>query len=91
MEAKIFFISDTNGETTIVYCLTLTEDEIKKMCEHCGIKIVDIAEIRQDDIQYYCIDGRVWWDTPEKESAVRKVIALMILTSKGGEFFLLTL
>ena len=53
----------------------MTEDEIKKMCEHCGIKIVDIAEIRQDDIQYYCIDGRVWWDTPEKESAVRKVIA----------------
>ena len=75
METKIFFISDTNGETTIVYCLTLTEDEIKKMYEHCGIKIVDIAEIRQDDIQYYCIDGRVWWDTPEKESAVRKVIA----------------
>ena len=52
MEAKIFFISDTNGETTIVYCLTLTADGINKMCEHGGVKMVDIAEIRQDDTKY---------------------------------------
>ncbi len=75
MESKIYFISDKNGENTLLYCLSLTEDEVRRFCKRCGVEVVDIAEIKQEEIQYYCVDGRVWCDTPEKESVLRKLIA----------------
>lgn len=75
MGTKIFFISSTDGEITIFYCISLTAEEIEKFCNHCGVEVVDIGEIKQEEIQYYCVDGRVWCDTPEKECRLRKLIA----------------
>ena len=75
MGTKIFFISSTDGEITIFYCISLTAEEIEKFCNYCGVEVVDIGEIKQEEIQYYCVDGRVWSDTPEKECRLRKLIA----------------
>lgn len=75
MGTKIFFISSTDGEITIFYCISLTAEEIEKFCNYCGVEVVDIGEIKQEEIQYYCVDGRVWCDTPEKECRLRKLIA----------------
>lgn len=76
METKVknMLITDER-ENTLVYCLTLTEDELRQFCETCDVHPTDICEIRDDEIQYYVIDGRVWIDTPEKEAAARRRIA----------------
>ena len=75
MEEKVknVFVSDEK-ENTLIYCLTLTEEEIRKFCETCDVHPIDICELRDDEIQYYLIDGRVWIDTPEKETIVRQRI-----------------
>lgn len=76
MEQKVknMLITDEN-ENTLIYCLTLTKNEIRKFCEMNDVYPTDICEVRDDEIQYYIIDGRVWIDTPEKEAAVRRLIA----------------
>ena len=51
METKIFYISDKSGEITIVYCISLTAEEIEKFCNYCGIEVVDVGEIKQEDFK----------------------------------------
>lgn len=62
-------------ETALIYCLTLTIEQIRQWCEKIGHTPVDIYELKQEELQYYCIDGRVFVDTPEKEVAVIKQIS----------------
>lgn len=66
------------NETTLVYCKTLTIEEVRKWCEAVRIEgLTDVYEVKQDELQYYCIDSRVWADTPKKEQDVRSLIAAM--------------
>lgn len=76
METKVknIIVTEETG-LMVIYCLTLTFDEIRAWCEKCGACPVDIYEEKQENLQYLCIDGRVWCDTPEKEETIRRLIA----------------
>lgn len=67
-------IFQTSNELTLVYCLSLSLEEIKLWCKKLEIDVQDIYEEKQENLQYYNIDGRVWCDTPEKEAIVRKFL-----------------
>lgn len=66
----------TNKANLLVYTETLTEEELtefinalRRPSEH----VIDTCEVQQDELQYYCIDSRVWADTPTKETAIRQL------------------
>lgn len=76
MEVKDLFVNFENGENCLVYTYELTEDEVKKYAEKVtGEKVIEVYHIPQNDLQYYCIDGHCWFDTPEKVAQVREKIA----------------
>lgn len=54
-------------ETRIYTQPQITEQDITKFVEKVtDYKVNDIYEEKQSNLQYYCIDGRVWIDTDEK-------------------------
>lgn len=63
------------GELTLVYCLTLTIDEVTRYAKDCGLEVDDVYEVKQEELQYYCIDGRVWIDTEQREEKVRAILS----------------
>ncbi len=71
---KNFLIKGDNEELVCVYCLTLTEDELKYFAAKSGVNVHDVFEVYQEELQYYCLDGRVYIDTLEKEKLVRNMI-----------------
>ena len=72
---KNIFISFESGDSTLIYTETLTAEECEKFANIAsGDIVIDCYEIADNDIQYYCINGCVWADTPEKESKVRAII-----------------
>ena len=76
MEIKNLFVNFENGENCLVYTYDLTEDEVKKFAEKVtDNKVIEVYHVPQDDLQYYCIDCRCWFDTPEKVAKVREKIA----------------
>ena len=76
MEVKNLFVNFENGENCLVYTYDLTEDEVKQFAEKVtGEKVIEVYHVPQHDLQYYCIDGRCWFDTPEKAAQVRAKIA----------------
>lgn len=74
MEVKNIIIT-SDCETTLVYCLTLTVDEVKKFAGYCKINVNDVYEVKDEELQYYCIDGRFYADTEAKENRIRKLIS----------------
>lgn len=76
MEVKNLFVNFENGDNCLVYTYELTEDEVKQFAEKVtGEKVIEVYHVPQHDLQYYCIDGRCWFDTPEKVAQVRAKIA----------------
>lgn len=77
MEEKVrnIIVAEDDGQLTLIYCLTLTHDEIRAWCEIFNIHPTDIYEVTQEDLQYYSLSGRVWCDTPGKEAMIRKLMA----------------
>lgn len=72
---KNIFISLDNGENMLIYTNTLSIYECSIWVEKAtSAKIIDIYPIEDNEIQFYCIDGRVWADTPKIESKVREII-----------------
>lgn len=71
---KIYFVSTEQGENAIFYCLTLTAMELKILCKNIGYDVIDLVRLKQEDLQYYIIDSRIYVNTPEKERIVRKII-----------------
>lgn len=66
-----YFINFESGENCLVYkdakLTNIGEASIKRWAEKVtGDKVIDIYHVPQEDLQYYCIDGRVWIDTQEK-------------------------
>lgn len=74
MKVRNIIIS-ADCELTLVYCLTLTIDEITRYAKRCGLEVDDVYEVKPEELQYYCFDGRAWLDTEKKEALVRKIIA----------------
>lgn len=64
------------GELTLVYCADdVTTEELSDFyCKRTEGEITDIFEEKQSNLQYYCIDGRVWIDTDEKVARMREYL-----------------
>ena len=72
---KNVFISFESGNSLLIYTENLTTEECEKIINKATDEvIVDCYEIADNDVQFYCIDERIWIDTPEKESKVRAMI-----------------
>ena len=67
METKIFIVL-TESDLNVFYTMPqITEEQIKRFVKKVtNLDVTDIYEERQSNLQYYCNDGRVWIDTPEK-------------------------
>lgn len=74
---KNYYVSMEEGDGIVIYTYDLTEDEVKRFVDIAAApnRVTDIYSVEQDQLQYYCIDGRVWMDTPEKVAQVRARIA----------------
>ena len=59
--------------TIVVYNTTLTNEELTKWANKTGNHPHDIIDEKQDNLQYYCIDGRVWM-SGEFDERIRKII-----------------
>ena len=68
METRIYIAELSDGTLNVFYTQPqITEQDIKKFVEKAtDYKVNDIYEEKQSNLQYYCIDGRVWLDTDEK-------------------------
>ena len=68
METRIYIAELSDGTLNVFYTQQqITEQDIKKFVENVtDYKVNDIYEEKQSNLQYYCIDGRVWIDTDEK-------------------------
>lgn len=70
------FVAMDNGESLLIYTRTLTNRECKELTEATtGNKVTDVYALRDDELQLYNIDGRVWADTPKKEAKAREILA----------------
>ena len=76
METRIFMAHLSNNETNVFYAMPeITEEQITKfVAKVTKLKVDDIYEEKQSNLQYYCIDGRVWIDTPEKAKKLLETI-----------------
>ena len=75
---KNWFVNFENGENVLVYSnqSEVTAHAVRLYAEKVtGVKVVDVYHIPQEELQYYCIDGRVWIDTPQ--------LAAQLLTIAG--------
>jgi len=68
METRIYIAELSDGTLNVFYTQPqVTEQDITKFVEKVtDCKVNDIYEEKQSNLQYYCIDGRVWIDTDEK-------------------------
>ena len=68
METRIYIAELSDGTLNVFYTQPqVTEQDITKFVEKVtDYKVEDIYEEKQSNLQYYCIDGRVWIDTDEK-------------------------
>lgn len=76
-ETKNIFLN-MGDESVLVYCKTLSVDDVCKFAEAVlHEKPIEGYEVKQEELQYYCIDGRVWIDTPDKEKRALEIISKM--------------
>ena len=66
-------VSFEMGENVLIYAHDeLSNDVLRRLGEKNVGKVLDIVDIKDEDIQYYCIDGRCWYDTKERANRVLK-------------------
>ena len=75
MEVKNLFVNFEDGSNAIVYTRDLSTDEVKKWAELVQGPVVEVYHIPQNDLQYYCIDERIWADNEKAAARIRAVIA----------------
>lgn len=71
------FVSFEDGGNVLVYTnqTTIGERDIKEWAELVtGNKVLEAYHVPQAELQYYCIDGRVWIDTEEKANKIIETI-----------------
>jgi TusA-related sulfurtransferase len=68
METRIYIAELSDGTLNVFYTQPrVTGQDITKFVDKVtDYKVNDIYEEKQSNLQYYCIDGRVWIDTDEK-------------------------
>jgi hypothetical protein len=59
------------GENVLIYAHDqLSNDVLRRLGERNVGKVTDVYDIKDEEIQYYCIDGRCWYDTKENANRV---------------------
>ena len=59
------------GENVLIYAHDgLSNDTLRRLGERNVGKVTDVYDIKNEEIQYYCIDGRCWYDTKERANRV---------------------
>lgn len=73
---KNIFVSFEDGDNLLLHVIDdVTVDECRSFAERASLKaVVDVYEIKDEEIQYYIIDNRFWIDTSEKVKALRTII-----------------
>lgn len=73
---NVLIQDDKLGELTLFYCQDdVTIEELSDFYrKRTNGDVTDIFEEKQTNLQYYCIDGRVWIDDDEKASRMRNYI-----------------
>ena len=73
---KNYFVNFANGDTALIYVSVegISANVLKRFAERAAkTKVLEVYHVPQEDLQYYCIGGRVWIDTPEKAETVKKL------------------
>lgn len=71
---KNYFVNFANGDTALIYVSVAGIDAnvLKRFAERVSnTKVLEVYHVPQEDLQYYCIGGRVWIDTAEKAEKVK--------------------
>lgn len=75
-EVKNFFVNFEDGSSALFYVdqPNIGPDTIQKYCEKVtGDTVLEVYHVPQEDLQYYCIDQRIWVDKQETAEKLRKI------------------
>ncbi len=72
---KNYFVNFEDGSSMLVYTEELSEQEVQQWAEITHGKVIEVYHIPQEELQYYCIDERVWAYEPDTIAAMREVIS----------------
>lgn len=67
LEVVNYFVNFADGSSALFYVdqPNIGESTIKRYCEKVtGEEVLEVYHVPQEDLQYYCIDERVWIDAP---------------------------
>ena len=78
-ETRNVFVNFENGDSILVHIneqiKSIGCSTIKKWAEKAtGNKVLEAYYIKDEEIQYYCFDDRIWIDTPEKAKKIIEFI-----------------
>jgi len=60
-----------SGDNVLIYAHDeLSNDVLRRLGERNVGEVTDVYDIKDGEIQYYCIDGRCWFDTKERANRV---------------------
>lgn len=62
-------------ENVLIYETSLTDEELTAWAKLTNTIPHDIITVTQDDLQYYCIDGRIWMNEA-KDANVRHILSI---------------
>ena len=73
--ARPVLLTTEKGETIVIYTPSLTPEECASWARAAlRVEVIDSVAIRPEELQYYCIDARVW-NTAAEDRAARSYIA----------------
>lgn len=78
-EMRNVFVNFENGDSILVHIneqiKSIGCSTIKKWAEKAtDNKVLEAYYIKDEEIQYYCFDDRIWIDTPEKAKKILEFI-----------------
>jgi hypothetical protein len=74
-EIKNIFVNFENGDSILIHTNKIDCETTTKWAEKATKnKVLEAYEIRDDEIQYYCFDGRVWVVTEEQKQRIMDLI-----------------
>ena len=73
--ARPVLLTTEKGETIVIYTPSLIPEECASWARAAlRVEVIDSAAIRPEELQYYCIDVRVW-NTAAEDRVARSYIA----------------
>lgn len=76
MKTKNYFVNFEDGSSALFYVdqPNVGPKTIQNYCEKItGDNVLEVYHVPQEDLQYYCIDERVWVDSPQKAEKLREI------------------